>query len=323
MISVTYSAGSYGRQAKKIVNKGTEEAMNRGYIKDIHLKHTDLDYIKEPIDIYHCHSSYSLKGIIKAKSLGAKVILQRDSSHCTPFVDNLEKEESKWRNTEYKFLCDNNARNRTDFDSQIAEYDNADYILLASKLERNSFLKMGYPKEKLKVIPFTADCEIFYPMNKKHDFSVVLGGNQHLRKGYPYAKEACKQAGIPLNVIDGITFEQVPNELNQHTVILAPSADDGYPHQVLAGMACGLIPIVSTLNGVKDIIINKKNGFIVNLNDNDVIKQIADVLRYLKENPKKAKQISLKARKTIEKRTWEDYSNDVANFYEEIIGELK
>lgn len=322
-IRIIYFAGSYDRQARKIVDMGVQKAMNKGYINQIYKEDKIFKFLdhenKDKIDIFHCHSGYSLEAMkfIKQKTM-AKIILQRDSSHVIQFIENLEKEEEKWRSTEYKHLCSNSSRQRTNIKAQLEEYMLADYILLASTLEYDSFVSQGVPKDKLKIIPFTADSKVFYPRNYSHDFSVLLGGNQHLRKGFPYAKEVCKNVGIPLNIMEGIPFEQVPNELNQHSIILAPAADDGYPHQVLASMLCGLIPIISTLNGVKDLIRHGINGFIFNLDDNAVITKITNIVRKLKDDNKLCKKIGEQARATIMKRTWENYGEDICKFYEEI-----
>ena len=323
-MKVIYASGYYAKQAKKIADKAVEETQRKGWLKKFSLvkgNKNNPEDLKDPFDIYHCHAGHSLETIPLAKKLGAKIILQRDSAHATKMIDLLEEYKDKCRklNSEYKDMC-NIPRRTTNVQYQLDEYEQVDYILLASTFERDTFIEKGIPNSKLKIIPFTADSEMFKPKNMENrPFSVCLGGNQCLRKGFPYAKEACKKLNIPLNVITGYKFEEMPRELANHTVCLAPAVEDGYPHQVLASMACGLVPIVSTFNGVKDLIKHGHNGFIVDLTSDTIVQDITDILKVLKDNPEGMQSIGSFARETVAKRTWDDYSKDIANFYEEVM----
>lgn len=322
-MNVIYAKGSEGIQFNKICEEGTKEAASRGWIKHItslNGKLVRLEHITSPIDIYHCHSAHSLEGIRKAKQLGAITILQRDSSHILDMLEWVEEGMRIWKGKYPQ--CMSNPRARTNLDFQLAEYEEADWILVASKLEEKSFINRGINKNKIKRIPFTVDFNKFKPINNKHQFSVVLGGGNNIRKGYPEANEACKLAGINLNLVPSQPRgnEFVLSELNKHDVCIAPTREDGYPCMVLESMSCGLVPIVSTRNGVSELIEDGVNGYIVDLFDKEcAIEKMAEILTFLKENPKKRKEISLKARETVSKRTWEDYSKDVANFYQKIM----
>ncbi len=322
-MNVIYAKGSEGRQFDKIYNEGTKAAMAKGWIRkmsSLNGRLVRLEDIDEPIDIYHCHSAHSVMGIRKARELGAVTILQRDSSHVLDMIEWCEEGNNIWRKIHPQ--CFDDLRARTDVDYQLEEYREADYILLASKLEETSFINRGIPTNKLKRIPFTVDSDKFRPLNKKHDFSVCLGGNMCVRKGYPEAKEACNKMNIPLNVIHGIPYEseQMVSTLNEYDVCLAPTREDGYPCQVLESMSCGLVPIVSNRNGVQDLI-NKKNGFIIDIKGDHIkaIQEIVEILKYLRDNPKIRKEMGMKARKAVSERTWDDYGNDVAEFYKKII----
>lgn len=320
-MKIIYASGYYDKQAKKIVDKAIEETRRLGWLKKFSMvkgNRNDPEDLKEPFDIYHCHAGHSLETIHLAKKLGAKIILQRDSAHQTTMISLLNEYKEKCRqlNREYKDICNINPISSS---YQLDEYDQADYILLASTWERDTFIENGVSKDKLKIIPFTADSEIFKPKTLNRPFSVVLGGNQCLRKGFPYAKEACRKLDIPLNVIEGQKFEHMPGILNNYSVCLAPAVEDGYPHQVLASMACGLVPIVSTFNGVRDLIKHGKNGFIVDLTDPNVIEDIMEILNELKRSPEWMMELGAAARKTLSQRTWADYSKDIVKFYKEVM----
>lgn len=322
-INIIYARGSDGIQFNKIANEGTKTAMERGWIKRITAPNNGLvklEHIDKPVDIYHCHSAHSLQGIKKAKELGAVTILQRDSSHVLSMIEWCEEGNTIWRN-KYPQCC-SDLRARTNLDLQLGEYEEADYILLASGLEKQSFIDRGVPEQKIKKIPFAVDFNKFKPLNKQHEFGVVLGGGESIRKGYPEANEVCKKANVPLHIVPnhprGADF--MVNELNKYDVCLATTREDGYPCLVQEAMACGLVPIVSNRNGVKDLIKNGVNGYVISLTRLDTtIKKIAVILTFLKDNPCIRKEMGLRAREAVSKRTWEDYGNNIAKFYEEII----
>ena len=322
-MNIIYAKGSEGTQFNKICAEGTKVANEKGLIRRLSpLKGNlvNLNHIDKPIDIYHCHSAHSLQGIRKAKELGAKVILQRDSTHVETMIEWCEEGNKIWGN-KYPESC-SKVRERTNLPFQLAEYEEADYILVASKLEEKSFLDKGFSKDKIVRIPFPVDFEKFCPpLDNDKEFSIVLGGGPSVRKGYPEANEACKQAGFKLNIIPskprGADF--VSQELKKHTVCLAPTREDGHPCLVLESMASGLVPIVSTQNGVAEHIEHGVSGFIVDLSDTqEAISEIAEILIFLKDNPIEMKQIGLEARKSVSLRTWDDYGEDIAKFYEDV-----
>lgn len=322
-LRVVYASGYYDKQAKKVVDMAIAETQKLGWLLKLSMQKggkNDPEDLKEAFNIYHCHSSYSLDTIGVAKKLGAKIILQRDSAHSEVMRDLIEEDKIKWRpNSLYKGLCDP-APTDPNLAPQLQEYQETDHLLLMSKWEKKTFLQKGYPEKKIKVIPITADSEVFKPVNHEtRKFSVCLGGNMVIRKGYPYAKEACKQIDEPLNVISGFKFEEMPRELNNYSICLAPTIEDGYPHQVLAAMSCALVPILSKNTGTKDIIKHGKNGFIVDIHASNVINDIAEILSELRKNPDWMREVGLEARKTVAKRTWEDYSQDICKFYKDVM----
>lgn len=323
-INIIYARGSGAQHFVSVADKAMKIALDKGWIRKItHMNGNlvRLEDIDKPIDIYHCHSAHSLHGIKRAKEMGAVTILQRDSSHVLDMVEWCEVGNKLWKD-KYPQAYDD-LRSRTDLDFQLKEYEEADYILLASKLEVESFAKRGIPRSKLKRIPFTVDVNKFKPSNKEHEFGVCLGGNERVRKGYPEAKEACNKLNIPLGAISGVPYgsDQIVDKLNNFDVCLAPTREDGYPCQVLESMSCGLVPILSNRNGVKDLIKDGVNGFIVDItrDHKKFIDRLAEILTYLRDNPKICKEIGLRARETVSKRTWKDYGTDVAKFYEELV----
>ena len=53
-------------------------------------------------------------------------------------------------------------------------------------------------------------------------------------------------------------------ELSKHHCILLFSEHEGMPGSIMDGMSCGLIPIVTPLKGIDDLINHEFNGYIIN-----------------------------------------------------------
>ncbi len=327
-MNIIYAKGSEGIQFNKICEEGTRKASAKGWINTVsplNGRMVRLEHIKKPVDIYHCHSAHSLQGLRKAKELGAVTILQRDSCHINDMLAWCEAGNNLWKD-KYPQHC-SDLRARTNLDFQLAEYEEADYILVASKLEQKSFIKYGF-KDKIKRIPFAVDFDKFKPVigvQWTKPIRVVLGGNPCIRKGYPEANEACKKVGLKLNVVPGQPRgnEFMISQLQKYDICLAPTREDGYPQQVMESMSCGLIPIVSNRNGVCELINKGVNGYVVDMKQSTkhIIDEIAYILDALNNAPTEIRvDISIEARESVMKRTWEDYGNDVFRFYKKIGG---
>ena len=151
-------------------------------------------------------------------------------------------------------------------------------------------------------------------------FRVVLGGGAILTKGYPYAAEALRPASASRSTCwPALPFAAMPAELARRSVCLAPSITDGMNHQVLAAMACGLVPIVSTATGARDLITPGVDGFVVDLAADDPVGEIAGRLRFLRDHPEERRRMGERARAAVAGRSWEDYGREVCDFYTEVM----
>lgn len=250
---VVYSIGRYHSQAQRICDAVLNELERRGWLVQRRF-HDDPDEEIAECDLFHGHSVLSLATLrhLRRHRPGVRIVLQRDSAHiaCPAYRDEIARR----RGGPWDGLCTQSPNTLPErIPEQTEEYALADAVLLPSAYAARSFTDAGFPAEQIRVIPFTAG-EEFQPAAEEPPFRVVLGGRATLTKGYPYAREACDRIGEPLDVLDGLPFEAMPAELGRRSVCLAPSITDGLPHQVLAAMACGLVPVVSTANGACGLI---------------------------------------------------------------------
>ena len=154
----------------------------------------------------------------------------------------------------------------------------ADRILVGSNFVRDTFLAEGFPSEKLCVIPYGANVELFSPVAPAEkeqaedgDFRVLFVGAIGQQKGVSYllrAYEAFKGPGTKLTLIGNYkgdpdvwapfrdSFVHVPHlpriqlaeMYRQADVMLFPSLFEGLGLVVLEAMASG-IPVITTPNG--------------------------------------------------------------------------
>jgi len=315
---VIYSIGRYHAQARRICDAVLGELERRGWLAQRRF-HDNPDETLVDCDLFHGHSALSLGTLrfLREHRPGVRIVLQRDSAHiaCPAYRDEIAKRRGgPWESLSTQ--SPNTLPER--IPEQTEEYALADRVLVPSTYVADTFEEHGHPRERLRILPFTAGDE-FRPPADEPPFRIVLGGRANLTKGFPYAAEACARLGEPLDVLDGFAFSEMPRELGRRSVCLAPSITDGLSHQVLAAMACGLVPIVSTANGCRDFIRHGENGFMIDLAGADPVAEIAAHLRWLRENPAERRRMGERARAAVAGRGWVDYGRKVCDFYEEVL----
>jgi glycosyltransferase involved in cell wall biosynthesis len=94
-----------------------------------------------------------------------------------------------------------------------------------------------------------------------------------------------------------IAHDQVNKIFGNYDILIMPSNKEGHPIVLLEAMACGLIPIVSRLEGSTDIVVkNKINGYLCEPGNTD---QFATTLQFAIKSDS-LPGMSIEARRTIE-----------------------
>ncbi|HDR7634013.1 MULTISPECIES: glycosyltransferase family 4 protein [Bacillus] len=143
------------------------------------------------------------------------------------------------------------------------------------------------------------DFLMFYAaeFNKNKNQNFLIHVLAQLKNEMPHAKlllagegplmEECKKIATQLGVTKMVHFLGYRNDiaslLQMSDLAVASSYREGLPVNIMEAMACGL-PVVATDNrGHRELIINNKNGWIV---DRDDIKAMADRIKGISINPK-------------------------------------
>lgn len=281
-------------------------------------------------DVFFGWAGFSLFTIRKLqRNYNAKTFLERSSTHIEFQRDILKEEENI---TGMKLdLPVSKVINK-----ELEEYHEADYILVPSGFSKSTFISRGFSENKLILVNYGADLEVFRPLPKKDKIFRVIYVGVCLRKGIHYLLQAVHEMKLKnfevllignanddsrqvlrkyrgdFKYIGGISHHELARYYSQGSVFVLPSLEEGFSLAMLEAMACGLPVIVSEHTGAKDIIRQGREGFVIPIRDSNVLKE---KISYLYENQEICREMGINARKKIESSfTWDRYGEKIINF---------
>lgn len=119
--------------------------------------------------------------------------------------------------------------------------------------------------------------------------TVFIGRGSQKKKLLNFAKEK----NVNLSIIDYVAHDKLPNVLNQSKIFVLPSLYEGHPKALIEAMSAGLPCIGTKVPGIKDLLVHKKTGIIVDTNPASLKKGLESVIR----NEKLAAKLRVSARK--------------------------
>jgi len=199
--------------------------------------------------------------------------------------------------------------------------NNSSKIITISKATSSFCQKAGLNEEKMDVIPFGVDTDFFRPLDVYKDeniFQILSVGYLIERKGFEYLIRAMadvlkehKQArlkivgsgplesklkkliyelglGDEVEIVKNVSDEELLMLYNSADLFVLPSIVDsqgnteGLGVVLLEAMACGVPVIGSGVGGILDIIVNGKNGLVVE--EKNVIELSSNILTLINNN---------------------------------------
>ncbi|MDZ5473313.1 glycosyltransferase family 4 protein [Bacillus sp. 31A1R] len=139
--------------------------------------------------------------------------------------------------------------------------------------------------------------EAFKRLNNKRLKLLVVGNIHGDKELYTPYEQYCEFVGL-------VTHDKMVELFNKSHVLTQPSLADGFGLVVLEAMSCGLPVIVSESTGASDIVVNGKNGFVV---ESASIEAIQDRVIWFLNNYDYITEMSKNARQTAELYSWERY----------------
>lgn len=201
-------------------------------------------------------------------------------------------------------------------------YGMADKIILTTPKDKEFIeSKFKIPSAKIEIIPNYIDVDLFKPLDvsKEKKRICFIGGlgyqknplnlikavdglsiklvifgkeNELSQKARQMAKKVKK---AKIKFMGSIPNEQLPKELNKSELFILPSYYEGHPKALLEAMSCGLPCIGTDVEGIREIIQHKENGYLCQTDSDSIRKAIIEVLQNRNLQEKMGKQ----ARQTI------------------------
>lgn len=233
----------------------------------------------------------------------------------------------------------------------IADAENSDYLLTGSEVVKRSFIRCGFPSDRIFVLPYGTDTNRFSPLSNEErqqrisglrdvSFRVICVGQITPRKGHVYLLDAWRKLNFPnaellfvgrvdplmkpvLARYEGVFrhVPHVPHHLLRHyygvsDVFALPSLEDGFAYVCTEALGCGL-PVIATDNtGASELLSGGVDGFVIPTHSS---KQIAEKLQLLFEDTELRKHMSDSAvHKAGDSLLWDDYAKKLFSLYKQL-----
>ncbi len=224
-------------------------------------------------------------------------------------------------------------------------YAQADAITVPSSFALRSYVEMGVPREKLRVIPYGAELSAVSAeaLTVSDGLDVLFAGAVSLRKGVPYLLEAFARLKVPgkrlrlagslepdikqvlrrlpmdgVELLGPLPKAELMALMRRSQVLVLPSVEDGFGLVMAEAMACGCAVVASTNTGADDLYSDGCEGFIVPVRDPGVI---AHRLQRLADDRELLATMRDAAVKRVERiGGWSEYGEQWVTLLQELTG---
>ncbi len=171
--------------------------------------------------------------------------------------------------------------------------------------------------DNIFVLKDGVDFDLF-PLSTRDQDSFVFGwvGNSSIQvsggyagidlKGVKLIKNATAKANVKLHILDVTSQAKVPqaemfNEFySKIDCYICASESEGTPNTVFESLACGIPVITTKVGNVRDVVIDGFNGFLVDRNEESLIKAINNVVK----NKTRFKKNRMEIRESVRHFSW-------------------
>jgi len=272
-------------------------------------------------------SGAALRAGKKVQDRGGKFIVDRGSTHRAYQYRALQQEYKRWGFT-YE---PNEAK---DMVRELKLYDQADVIVVPSRLVRRTFIEEGIDPAKVFNIPYGVRLERFQKVADPPSdrFEALFVGGVALRKGIPYLLQAFAALKHPhkrLRIVGSMSPEisallpTLPQEnveilgtvsqsdlaqiMSTSHVLMLPSIEEGLALVQGQAMACGCPVIATEATGAEDLFEDGVQGFILPSPD---VPTLTAKLQQLADDPALQQRMSEAAILRVQQLGgWQQYGN--------------
>ncbi|MBX3112618.1 MAG: glycosyltransferase family 4 protein [Fimbriimonadaceae bacterium] len=282
-------------------------------------------------------SASGLEAGREMKRLGGTWFCDRGSAHIQYQDQLLREEHAKW-SVPYEHI------DPRVIERELAEYEEADAVLVPSEFARRSFIQQGVHANKVIKIPYGVDLRDFYPGGGRPDgvFRILFVGGVTLQKGIPYLLQAVGRLHgdvelvivgddslMPAGVLGQFDTakvrwlgkqprSEVRTWMQQSHVLVLPSVQDGFGLVMAEAMACGCTVVASHNTGIHDIVDDGVEGFSVPVGD---AVALAERIQSLVDDPAMTRRMSEAAIARVSRLGgWNTYADGLISALTEVGG---
>ena len=193
--------------------------------------------------------------------------------------------------------------------------NNSEFLRKKYNLDDDAIILLTISRlDASKNIPFLIKAFRIIARKNPNAYFVIVGGG-------PYKKNLERQA-IRLGFKDKIIFtgaiehKNIAKYYSGADIFVFNSLGEIQPLVIIEAMANRLPVVATDATGVRDVVINKENGFLCSYNENEFVKRISQLIN----NPEMRKAFSVGARKTAQKYSIEKSAKKMIAFYKELEG---
>ena len=221
----------------------------------------------------------------------------------------------------------------------LAEYDQADMVVVPSQFAYDSFVESGFPAERLCRIPFGVNLDSFSrQMPRDTAFRVLFVGAPGVQKGLHFLLQAFARAALPgarlvivghvepetdillkrfpvadIDLVGPVPHDEVARQMSRASVLVLPSIQEGLAVVQAEALACECPVISSTHAGGADLFEDGEEGFIVPVGDIDAL---ADRMTRLHDDPVLLDAMAEKAgRRARQIGGWNGYGDAICDLF--------
>lgn len=302
-------------------------------------------FIKDA-DIFHVRSGAGCGGAIrKAKRLGMKVIVDHSIAHPKELERQLNKsvKTGKLNYNRYLTLSPSDKF----WDLVLDDCLNADCLLVNSEYVKWSFVKEGYPEDRIRIAQLGVNPEfnslksIYSSAGKirliftggfgsRKGAALIIGALQILsKKNIEFSLDVVGSVMNDITIPDWfrkspsiklhgyLPQEKMKPLLEQSDIYIFPTYAEGAAQSVKEAMSVGL-PVITTRQSGSPII-NGENGILI---EDDSVEALTEAIIYLGHNIALQEKLGRNAAQTIrENHTWEKFAFRTMEVYRELLSE--
>lgn len=115
-----------------------------------------------------------------------------------------------------------------------------------------------------------------------------------------------------INHVGPVQNIEMPALLNQHEIVVVPSHYENFGQIIIEAMACGKAVIAAETGGIKDIIIDKKNGLFFKPKN---VLDLSSKIKYIFDNPEQIDILGHNASIYVKRYEWKLITSETIKIF--------